>query len=253
LFRHSRGENLYQQHLINTWLNALVQRWAYSFNGRTKESMLENDTPAEQQPAPISFSAEQQAKVDLIVKAAMGRAASETRRELETEKKRAEDLEGQLRETQAKAESSAAERDELKRKHADAEQHIITLRKKAFITDACIDHNFVDAPTVNSLVEQQLNWSDEKESFEVLDSDMTPAEFFTDFAQKKPYLVKSDVRTGSGSGDSSRSGLPTGRQQYKLEEIFGPHSSSKLANDLARRDPQEYRRLKSEARNKKLI
>jgi hypothetical protein len=201
----------------------------------------------------VTFTPEQQAKIDDIVKKAMGRSASETRQQLDAEKKRAENLETQLRETQAQAESSAAERDELKRKHADAEQRIITLRKKAFITDACIDHNFVDAPTVNSLVEQQLNWSDEKESFEVLDSDMTPAEFFTDFAKKKPYLVRSDVRTGSGSSDSTRTGLPTGQQRYKAEDVFGRNSSSKLANDLARRDPQEYRRLKAEARNKKLI
>jgi hypothetical protein len=201
----------------------------------------------------VTFTPEQQAKIDDIVKKAMGRSASETRQQLDAEKKRAENLETQLRETQAKAESSAAERDELKRKHADAEQRIITLRKKAFITDACIDHNFVDAPTVNSLVEQQLNWSDEKESFEVLDSDMTPAEFFTDFAKKKPYLVRSDVRTGSGSSDSTRTGLPTGQQRYKAEDVFGRNSSSKLANDLARRDPQEYRRLKAEARTKKLI
>jgi hypothetical protein len=201
----------------------------------------------------VTFTPEQQAKIDDIVKKAMGRSASETRQQLDAEKKRAENLETQLRETQAQAESSAAERDELKRKHADAEQRIITLRKKAFITDACIDHNFVDAPTVNSLVEQQLNWSDEKESFEVLDSDMTPAEFFTDFAKKKPYLVRSDVRTGSGSSDSTRTGLPTGQQRYKAEDVFGRNSSSKLANDLARRDPQEYKRLKSEARNKKLI
>jgi hypothetical protein len=201
----------------------------------------------------VTFTAEQQAKIDDIVKKAMGRSASETRQQLDAEKKRAENLETQLRETQAQAESSAAERDELKRKHADAEQRIITLRKKAFITDACIDHNFVDAPTVNSLVEQQLNWSDEKESFEVLDSDMTPAEFFTDFAKKKPYLVRSDVRTGSGSSDSTRTGLPTGQQRYKAEDVFGRNSSSKLANDLARRDPQEYRRLKAEARTKKLI
>jgi hypothetical protein len=201
----------------------------------------------------VTFTPEQQAKIDDIVKKAMGRSASETRQQLDAEKKRAENLETQLRETQAQAESSAAERDELKRKHADAEQRIITLRKKAFITDACIDHNFVDAPTVNSLVEQQLNWSDEKESFEVLDSDMTPAEFFTDFAKKKPYLVRSDVRTGSGSSDSTRTGLPTGQQRYKAEDVFGRNSSSKLANDLARRDPQEYRRLKAEARTKKLI
>jgi hypothetical protein len=222
--------------------------------GRRKTKM-ENDNHQNdnEQPQPVVFTPEQQAKVDLIVKAAMGRAASETRRELDIERQERARLDGELKTAQEALSATGTERDALKHKHADAEQRATTLRRDAFISKKCLDYNFVDSEIVTSLTEQSLEWDDAKQSFVVVGSDATTDEFFAAFAAKKPYLVKSDVRNGSGSEPSTRTSLPSGQQRYKVEEIFGRGSNSQLANQLAQKDPAEYRRLKSQARNKQLI
>jgi hypothetical protein len=232
--------------------------------------MIENE-PTDNKPATqgVTFTAEQQAKIDEIVKKAMGRAGKDAREQLDIERAEKSRLTADLqaaKDALANA-TNTEERDRLaaevqqlsseltneKSMRITAEQRATTYRRDKFIAEACIAHDFVDVETVAALTEASLAWDEEKLSFTVVNSDATPTEFFTDFAKNKPYLVKSTTKAGSGSGDSSRSGLPTGQQRYKAEDVFGRNSSSKLANDLARRDPQEYKRLKSEARNKKLI
>jgi hypothetical protein len=251
--------------------------------------MLENDTPTGKQPQPVIFTAEQQAKIDEIVKKAMGRAGKDAREQLDIERAEKSRLTADLKAAQdalANA-TNTDERDKLreqiqsisqeleseKQSRRDSENREISYRRSALIAQACLDHDLIDAEIVTGLVENNIMWNPDRKSFDVVtapreisdddDSDdnsdddvpreTTIAEFFADFAHKKPYLVRSHIRTGSGSGDSSRSGLPTGRQVYKVEDIFGKGSSSQLANRLAQKDPAEYRRMKAEARTKKLI
>jgi hypothetical protein len=213
----------------------------------------QSNSAAEQPAAPITFSREQQAKIDLIVKASMGRAASETRQQLEAERQERARLDVELKAAQETLSATSVERDNEKNARLDAEQRIIAFRKQAFINEQCLDHSLIDAATVNALTEQHLEWDEAKQSFVVLNSEVTPAEFFASFAAQKPYLVRSDARTGPGSSASSRTGLSDGHQRYKVEEIFGPKSNSRFAHELMQRSPDEYRRLKQQAKAQRLI
>lgn len=207
--------------------------------------------PPEAEPERVVFSDVQQKKLDELIREAMSRAAKEVRKALEEEKQRNTDLEARLSETQR---DLANERN----LRQDAERREIASRRAALITQQCADLDLVDAETVISLTESNLPWNPTTESFDVVDNagkptDMTPAAFFADFATKKPHLVRSSVRLGSGARESSRTSLPIGGNHPKVEQIFGKGSSPRLANELAQRDPQTYRRLKVEAKRKGLI
>jgi exonuclease VII large subunit len=233
--------------------------------------MIENETTYDNKPATqgVTFTAEQQTKLDEIIRDSMRRTAREVRQQLEAEKQRATQLETDLqvaRDALANA-SNSEERDRLadevqtltsdlateKAARLTAEQIATAKRRESFISKKCLDYNFVDADIVASLTESDIEWSEQKQGFVIVDSEMSPEEYFADFATKKPYLVKSDIRTGSGSSDSSRSGLNSGQQRYKVTDVFGRGSNSQLANKIALESPAEYRRLKSEAKNKRLI
>jgi hypothetical protein len=242
---------------------------------------------------PVTFSAEQQAKLDEIIKDSMRRTAREVRQQLDIERQEKVKLDAELKAAQEALSATATERDNEKNARLSIEQQALKWRKDAYIAAKCVDFGFIDAPTVSALVERNLAWNETTQDFDVIedasdkhpvaqkvaqraesDSDdgaedddaqddsedgqstahsVTPDEFFARFAMKKPYLVRSDIKPGSGSSESSRTGLPTGRQEYKVEEIFGKGSSSQLANRLAQTDKAAYRRLKVEARQKKLI
>ncbi len=81
---------------------------------------------------------------------------------------------------------------------------------------------------------------------------MTVDEFFAEYANKHPYMVKSGARPGTGSSDSTNLGI-RGNGKFTPELIFGKGSNSKLAAKLSVEDPKEYARLKEEARQKGII
>jgi hypothetical protein len=233
--------------------------------------MLENE-PTDNKPTTqgVTVTAEQQTKLDEIIRDSMRRTAREVRQQLEAEQQRATQLESDLQAARNALANAVdtSERDRLagevqtltsdlateKTARISAEQIATAKRREAFISKKCLDYDFVDSEIVSSLTEQSLEWSEAKQDFVVAGSEMMSTnEFFADFAQKKPYLVKSSVHTGSGSSDSSRTGLSSGQQQYKVEQIFGKSSNSKLANELMARDKAAYHALKREAKQKHLI
>jgi hypothetical protein len=244
--------------------------------------MTDDTEQPQPKTTPVTFTDEQQTKIDEIVKKAMGRAGKEAREQLDIERAEKSRLTADLQAAKDALVNAAStiERDELeqqiqtisqelqseKQSRRDSENREISYRRSALIAQMCVDNDLIDCETVAALTENNLVWNADKKSFDVVDNsigvdtdddgipqEVSLAAFFSNFATKRPYLVKSSIRTGSGSGDSSRSGLPTGRQEYKVEEIFGRGSNSQLANRLAQKDPAAYRRLKAEARNKKLI
>lgn len=84
-------------------------------------------------------------------------------------------------------------------------------------------------------------------SFEAL----SPQEAAAALAASKPFLVRSTLRPGVGSTPASVSGLATAAP--RLDELFGKHSDSRKANAFAMAQPQEYRRLRLQARERGLI
>lgn len=73
---------------------------------------------------------------------------------------------------------------------------------------------------------------------------MTLQEFYTEFAKENPFMVRGEVRPGTGAFEAL--GRPS-LGQYKLEDLFGAKSNSKLVNDLSLRDPKTYKELRVKA------
>jgi hypothetical protein len=191
----------------------------------------------------VVFSEAQQKKLDEIIKKAMGRSAAETRKALQAEQERAAQLE--------------AERDEALRATSKVSEENIALKKSVLIADMVMKHGFVDVHAVSAMVENSLKWSEPEKRWAIIGKDgselpTTVPEFFSQFARAKPWLVRSDVRTGNASEHSTRSGLP-GRPHHKIEELFGRGSNAAKANQLAQEDPQTYRTLKRAAIKQGLI
>ena len=280
--------------------NYLNQKWSetvdkYIAEGRTVSG---GDQAADDKE--VTFTPEQQAKIDDIVKKAMGRAGAEAKTQAEADRQRATQLEADLKAAQEalktatpgdkkdakddveklKAEIAEMQRarvnkdtdfENVKRKLTDQEkstkaiqEQLIAERKRNLITSVAAQEQFVDTDAIAALTDKNFKWKDEEGRLVVVNDDgtpklnasydpMSPEEFFKDFATKKPYMVKSDARTGSGSEGSTRTGLSTGRQVYKVEEIFGKGSNPRLANDLMKKSPDEYKRLKTEAKQRRLI
>lgn len=257
--------------------------------------------PPTPQPEPevVEFTPAQQAKLDEIIKKAMGRAGSEARAEaaeLKTklakveadlveakkaldkaktpaERKEASeevaDLKAQIEEMKSARTQTVAETEGLRKQLQDSKTEGDKARaealhqKKLFkITTAAAKEDFVNIDVVMTLTEKYIKWNEQENKWVVLNEDgqprmnpaydpMTVEEFYADYASKHPYLVKGQTKPGTGSTGSNGSTYTTGR--YKPEEIFGPKSDSKRANELAIKNPLEYKRLKAEARERGLI
>jgi hypothetical protein len=157
--------------------------------------------------------------------------------------------------------------DEAKQKQKEvdaAKDEVLRVRKDVAITTAASKINFVNVDVVRKLTEDQIKWSDEYKQFVVLaesggtrldatlEKPMTLEHFFNDFAAKNKYLVRGDINPGTGSSESARNALSRDGK-FEVTQIFGPKSSSRLANELARSNPQEYKRLKTIARSAGLV
>lgn len=153
---------------------------------------------------------------------------------------------------------------DAKTKEAETAKSILeTTRKRIAIQSAASKANFIDVEVVTKLTEEKIKFDEARGKFIVLNDNgsermnasyepMSPDEYFAEFAAKNPYLVRGDVKPGTGSAESQRSGL-SNNGKYTVEQIFGPKSVGKLANDLMRSDPAEYKRLKAIAKDAKLI
>ena len=230
--------------------------------------MSEQQTPVQPEvqapPAKkVEFSPEQQAKVDEAIRSAMGRAGSEAKA------------------TAAKAEADAATaraealalKQELFTLRGDKEgleaiaktiqEENIKIRRRQIIAEAAAKMNFFSPAQVAKLTEQELVWNEDKKRFVVTAEDgserlgidgngLTIEGFYRDFATANPHLVRGDVKHGVGSAENQRP-YSTQSERDKLKVLFGKNSDSRAANTLAINNPQEYKRLKREARSHGLI
>jgi hypothetical protein len=249
-------------------------------------------------PKKITFTPEQQEKVNELIRQKQGQAAAELRQELETTKTTLRTLQSELETAKAAAKSGTptqradaaddakalqAQIDEMRRagegtkselerlkKYAsdkdkevsEAKNEALNIRKRVAIQNAANKLNFVDLEDVLALTERNIKWDTDKGKWSVLGEGgterynsaiepMSLDEYYAELASKKPWLVRGDVKGGTGSAEAGRSNLGAGK--YAVEQVFGKNADAAIANKLAREDIKEYRRLKDVARAAKLI
>lgn len=244
----------------------------------------------------VEFSTEQQAKVQELIDAAVGRVATKVRNEesaklttlqseldaakaaskaakTPTQKQDAAEDVAALRsqieemkiasksisdeatrwkgEAQKKADEAKSARDEAQRVHMEVAMQ-----------NAASKIPFVDTEVVIALTKGQVH-RDAEGKFIVLREDGQPRlnasmepmsleEFYNDFAGKRPYLVRGDVKSGTSASENTKSAF-TGNRQIDVATIFGPKSDSRLANELAKNNYAEYKRLKVIAKGMNLV
>lgn len=203
-----------------------------------------------------------QEKLDEIVKSAMGRAAKDVRIERDLLVKQLE--EARIKQTPTDSEEQARnDARRLSAENGELKDRLTETQKTNLVDQICGDR-FVDKAVVKALIGKNLAWDDTSQDWRVVNMDgsekmnseyrpMRPSELIEELAASKPYLVKSDVRFGNASSESSRSSLSNGKSQIDVATIFGPKSDSELANQLAKTNMPEYQRLKSLARSRGLV
>jgi len=213
----------------------------------------------------VEFSPAQQAVFDANLKKAMGRAGHEAR--AEAEKLRIENT--RLKEVAA-GQGSADELERVRGELASSrleQQAILEASVKSqrdlVIAQESSKHGFIDVDTLQRLTRQNLRHNTTTGAFEVIADDGTPVlnatqepisvtDYFADYASKKPWLVRGQVK--SGGGGTSSAGSPVGDSgRFRPEQIFGSKSSSKDAQMLHHKNPAEYARLKALSRSMGLI
>ena len=203
-------------------------------------------TPApEPETDKVTFTEAQQSKLDEIIKAAQGRTARELRTKLlETEATNAT-LRQQL-EVAARANAPDATAEE--RHAAELQQRDLRIKELEQDRQRTARENAIKA------VAKAENFCDDADALRFVDlpddADATTiATAVRAVAAQKPHLIKSSVKSGSGSGVADR---PVA-VDYRLEELFGPKSNSRAANQLAISDRAKYQRLRAEAVRKGLL
>ena len=200
-------------------------------------------------PAPpkVTFSEEQKARVNEIVKEASARAGAEARAETERLRKlvpvtptepQSTDTLLRLAEAQAELTSLKSEREES--------------RVREVLHAAVSKQSFFDPELAAQILRASVKVVDGKPV--VVDSTGAPrlnaefnpmslAELAADLATSKKFLVRGELRGGVGSV------MATGRAETgpKLEELFGKNSNGAAANQLGLRNPKEYQRLRVQA------
>jgi hypothetical protein len=180
-----------------------------------------------------------------------------------------EALQAQIDEMRRAGETTKSENERLRKLAADKEKEVtdarseaLNVRKRVAIQNAANKLNFVDLEDVIALSERNVQWDADKGKWKVLGEGgserynsaiepMSLDEYYAELASKKPWMVRGDVKSGSGSAEAGRSNLGGGK--YAVEQIFGPKSDPILANKLAKEDIKEYRRLREVARTARLI
>lgn len=230
----------------------------------------------------ITFEPKQQEKVNQLIKDAQGRAAKELRQKLAAMEAEVTRLKGSTADPNANpdkgdpdpgkqdsefkriAEQRARELDAAKkevesaRKDAEkARKAAINTEKRFVLTSAAAKQDFVDVNDAIALTDGAVVWDEDSSKFIVVNENGEPRlnaafapmsvdEFYADYATKKPHLVKSGARGGAGSTTSNRSALATGKG-VPLEKVFGRDSDAGLANRIAKENPAEYKRLRTQA------
>jgi len=151
---------------------------------------------------------------------------------------------------------------ELKAKEAqDARELVSNYKRDAAIREAAGKVGFYDPADVATATSASVSWDEDRKSFVVIENGtvrlnnaiepMSLEEYYQEFAAKKPYLVRGDVKGGAGSKLGDRPLSSDGK--HELADIFGPKADGGKANALKKSNPAEYARLKVLAKQSGLI
>ena len=172
-----------------------------------------------------------------------------------------ETLKSQIAEMKSAGQQTLQQLEESKRSNIAKDREVIlakeetlNLKKTGVIKDAASKANFVDPKAIYKLTSDNVKFDDATGTFTVVGDDgqarlntaydpMTIEQFYAEFAAKNPWAVKGDMKPGAGSTTSTK--YDGGIKQFKVEDIFGSKSNSKLANELNKADPAEYKKLRA--------
>lgn len=159
---------------------------------------------------------------------------------------------------EVEAARKAAEQKEKEAKQA--RERLLDQQKRWAIANEAAKANFFDNDLVVELVSKNVKVDEDgnitvvgdngEQRYNAAYQPMTLGEFLNEFGQKRQYLVRSDVKTGTGSTQSQ--GMPNG-SKYNLEDLFGPKANAKLANELALKDKRQYMSLREQAKERGLV
>lgn len=218
----------------------------------TQENQAQTVDIAPASPQKVTFSEAQQARLNEIVRECQGRAAHDLRAELASVKEAATATAAELAlyRDGTSPELIAAREQLAKEKTA---RSTAEARQQAFARDIALRDALAKEAVINvsdacKLLAPELSWKDGQ----LVGADGRPlSALVADFVVARPYLVRSTVRSGAGSVESSVS--LAAAEHHKLSDLFGRGSNGKLANDLAMKRPAEYARLRAHARAEGLI
>lgn len=238
----------------------------------------------------VTYTEAQQAHMQTIIDAAVGKAHRAARSESEASQASISRLTAELATAKShtpvnpKSVDEPARHDEFERvklghkadldaanlRIAEGQREVLkarseaqTVRTEVAITNAASKVPFVDLGVVLKLTKDQVVLDPDTGRFNVLNDAGTPRlnasfepmsldEFYNDFAAKNKYLVRGSVLPGTGSSESTRTNLSS-NGRFEVVEIFGAKSSGAKAAQLMKSDPSEYQRLKIVARSAGLI
>jgi hypothetical protein len=220
-------------------------------------------TPELTPPAKVTFTPEQQVKIDSLIRESMGRAGNEARATAARLEAEAEVLRAEVARLRGDREGLESNLSVKEKEAKSARAETIAVKKQNAIQAAATEHNFFNPQVVSKLTEDKIKWDEGKQKFVVLGDDgserlgvdgnsLTVSAFLKEFGVSNSYLVRGDVKTGVGSAENQRP-YTTTTERDRLKAIFGKGSDSKKANDTAMRDPQGYKQMKREARSLGII
>jgi hypothetical protein len=242
------------------------------------------------EPVKVTFSAEQQDKIQQLIDAATARAHNASRTQYDAKiaeltaaveaakaakpaAKPGNDatVEAQLAEFRTVAEASKAETERFKAEATARAAEVLAarsesqeIRKEVAITQAASTIPFFNLELVKQVTKGNIEFDGTLKQFVVkgpngqirydstLEHPLSLEAYFTEYAAQNKYLVRSTLASGTGSTESTRTDVAQ-NGRFAVTDIFGPKSSSLKASQLMKDNPQEYARLKGIARQERLI
>jgi hypothetical protein len=240
-----------------------------------------------QEPTKVTFTDEQQSKIQQLIDTAVGRTRANASKEftdkitalnteIETlktskagktgEASEADRLEFKNIVEQAKAETERYKQEAITRERETqaARSEAQEVRKEVAIANSASKIPFFNIEVVKTLTKDSITFDSERGQFVVkgpngqtrldstLEKPLSLDAYFAEFAAQNKYLVRSEIGSGTGSSETSRTDVAK-NGRYAVTDIFGPKSSSAKASSLMKENPDEYKRLKGIARTEGLI